>query len=61
VKLKLDENLGERCREILSAAGHDVATVESNRLLRPGMTKYSSIVAPKAGRSSLWIWISRTR
>jgi predicted nuclease of predicted toxin-antitoxin system len=27
MKLKLDENLGTRCADILRAAGHDVATV----------------------------------
>ena len=27
MRMKLDENLGSRCRELLIAAGHDVATV----------------------------------
>jgi len=32
MKLKLDENLGQRGRDVLSAAGHDVATVASQSL-----------------------------
>jgi len=32
MKLKLDENLGQRGREILSRAGHDVETVQSQSL-----------------------------
>ena len=32
MKLKLDENLGERGRQIFSDAGHDVATVASQSL-----------------------------
>ena len=29
MKFKLDENLGGRCRDILTASGHDVSTVGS--------------------------------
>ena len=32
MKLKLDENLGQRGRKILSAAGHDVETVANQSL-----------------------------
>jgi len=32
MKLKLDENFGQRCIEVLTAAGHDVATVAGQRM-----------------------------
>jgi predicted nuclease of predicted toxin-antitoxin system len=32
LKLKLDENLGRRCIDILQAAGHDVTTVASQSM-----------------------------
>lgn len=32
MKLKLDENLGSRCIELLTAAGHDVATVAEQHM-----------------------------
>jgi hypothetical protein len=32
VKLKLDENLGARCMSLLTAAGHDVATVAAQNM-----------------------------
>jgi len=33
LKLKLDENIGERGAQLLRAAGHDVATVRYQRLV----------------------------
>jgi predicted nuclease of predicted toxin-antitoxin system len=39
MKLKLDENLGERGRQILSDAGHDMATVASQSLEKAGDAK----------------------
>ncbi|HVS69690.1 MAG TPA: DUF5615 family PIN-like protein [Phycisphaerae bacterium] len=32
MKLKLDENLGTRCQELLRAAGHDVMTVADQQM-----------------------------
>lgn len=32
MKIKLDENLGRRCADLLRKAGHDVATVPEQRL-----------------------------
>ncbi len=32
MKFKLDENLADRCQALLIAAGHDVATVPSERI-----------------------------
>jgi len=32
MKFKLDENFGQRCVEVLTAAGHDVATVAGQRM-----------------------------
>lgn len=32
MKLKLDENFGRRCVDILSSAGHDVATIAGQRM-----------------------------
>jgi predicted nuclease of predicted toxin-antitoxin system len=32
MKLKLDENLGELARDMLTAAGHDVSTVSTQRM-----------------------------
>lgn len=32
MKFKVDENLGRRCRDILTEAGHDVSTVASERI-----------------------------
>jgi hypothetical protein len=35
MKLKLDENLGLRGRDLLTAAGHDVCTVPQQELCEP--------------------------
>ncbi len=43
MKLKLDENLGERCRQFLAAEGHDVATV-----LEQGLTSAADPVVAAA-------------
>jgi predicted nuclease of predicted toxin-antitoxin system len=32
MKLKLDENFGHRCVDVLSEAGHDVATVAGQQM-----------------------------
>jgi predicted nuclease of predicted toxin-antitoxin system len=32
MRFKLDENFGQRCREVLTAAGHDVATVADQQM-----------------------------
>ena len=32
MKFKLDENFGQRCVEVLTAAGHQVATVAGERM-----------------------------
>ena len=32
MRLKLDENFGERCREVLAGAGHDVSTVAGEQM-----------------------------
>ena len=32
MKFKLDENLGRRAREVLTAAGHDVSTVAEEQI-----------------------------
>jgi len=32
MKIKLDENLGRRCVDLIAAAGHDVATVSSQTM-----------------------------
>jgi len=46
VKLKLDENLGRRCIDLPTAAGHDVATVAAQ-----SMTSASDIELIEACRT----------
>jgi predicted nuclease of predicted toxin-antitoxin system len=51
MKLKLDENLGRRCREVLVEAGHDVATVHEQGLA--GHPDDDLIIACHAERRAL--------
>jgi uncharacterized protein (DUF433 family) len=57
VKLKLDENLSRRAADLISTAGHDVATSVTQGL-RGRQTRYClRYASKKAGRSSHWIVI----
>lgn len=49
MKLKLDENLGRRGAEILSAAGHDVMTV-SEQQMRSAPDEHLLLVCHAEGR-----------
>lgn len=58
MKIKLDENIGRRGRELLLAAGHDVATVRQQGLGGVADERLFAIAPVRAGRLSRWTTIS---